>query len=240
MTDFTPILNLYLAGGGSESVHGADEAADIDKINDNFLEIDGAVGLKSWTTATRPVSPFVNQFGLNTTLDTLEKWNGATWVEAGPSRLSPAKMIANYYKKSDYGGDDGAGALDSRYFTQNQLLKNGKLDAIYPDRNTSGSVTQKSLPFRSAGGADTVTNFALDSGTGQYVGTKTIPFPSGRFDDCPGPPYIFGMATSGDPKGVVVTEVPSATTKSQATLQLSRRNNVDTGFQWFAYRSINS
>jgi hypothetical protein len=54
MTDFTPILNLYLAGGGSESVHGADEAADIDKINDNFLILDAAVGLVSWTTATRP------------------------------------------------------------------------------------------------------------------------------------------------------------------------------------------
>jgi hypothetical protein len=184
------------------------------------------------------VSPFVNQFGLNTTLDTLEKWNGANWVEAGPDRLSPGEDDRELLQKSDYGGTDGQGALDSRYFTQNQLLKGGKLDAIYPDRNTTGSVTQTSLPFRSAGGSDTATNFALDAGTGQYVGTKTITFPSGRFDDCPGPPYIFGMATSGDPKGVVVTEV--TTSKTQTTLQLSRRNNFDTGFQWFAYRSINS
>lgn len=40
MPAFTPNRNLYLPGGGSLSIGGADEVADIDKINQNFQELD--------------------------------------------------------------------------------------------------------------------------------------------------------------------------------------------------------
>ena len=44
MPSFTPNLNLYLPGGGSESIGGSDEAADIDKLNKNFQKIDEVYG----------------------------------------------------------------------------------------------------------------------------------------------------------------------------------------------------
>lgn len=40
MPAFTALLNLYLPGGGSLGIGGADEAADIDKLNQNFQKID--------------------------------------------------------------------------------------------------------------------------------------------------------------------------------------------------------
>lgn len=43
MPAFTPNRNFYLPGGGSLGIGGADEAADIDKINQNFQ------GLDTWT-----------------------------------------------------------------------------------------------------------------------------------------------------------------------------------------------
>jgi len=40
MPAFTQNRNLYLPGGGSLGIGGADEVADIDKINQNFQELD--------------------------------------------------------------------------------------------------------------------------------------------------------------------------------------------------------
>lgn len=40
MPAFTPNRNLYLPGGGSLGIGGDDEAADIDKLNENFQKLD--------------------------------------------------------------------------------------------------------------------------------------------------------------------------------------------------------
>lgn len=236
MPAYTTVLGLYKPGGGSTGQIPVDEPVDIDKLNSNFDRIDGAVGLGYWSTSTRPIAPYVGQIGLNTTSDVYERWNGVAWVNALPNYLKSAALGSAYFTQSQLTG----GALDNRYFTQTNLLTGKVLDGTYPSKTISGSAPLSMLQFRMAGGSDLVTNFTFDSGTGRWSGTKTVFFPTGRFDDCPGPPGIFGTATSGDPFGAIVTEMPSVTTKSQATFQISRRNNVDTGFQWFAYRSINS
>lgn len=44
MPAFTPNLSLYLPGGGSLGIGGDDEAADIDKLNQNFQKLDEFAG----------------------------------------------------------------------------------------------------------------------------------------------------------------------------------------------------
>lgn len=57
----TTRLKLYLAGGGSTSIGGPDEAADIDKQNGNFQKLDAALGAPNYTSSTRPATPFAGQ-----------------------------------------------------------------------------------------------------------------------------------------------------------------------------------
>ncbi|NBP03220.1 MAG: hypothetical protein EBU90_24605 [Proteobacteria bacterium] len=49
------------------------------------LELSGDRGVTypTWTTAARPSSPTLGQVGLNTTIGTLEMYNGSTWVVVG-------------------------------------------------------------------------------------------------------------------------------------------------------------
>ena len=44
MPAFTANLNLYLPGGGSLGIGGADEVVDVDKLNQNFQKIDAEIG----------------------------------------------------------------------------------------------------------------------------------------------------------------------------------------------------
>lgn len=61
MAGHTNRLNLYLPGGGSTGVYVPDEQADIDKINQDFVTLDAAVGAPSFTSGTRPPSPYDGQ-----------------------------------------------------------------------------------------------------------------------------------------------------------------------------------
>lgn len=53
----TPNIALYLPGGGSTGSYGADETADIDKINQNMVKIDTAIGLLQASIAGIPALP---------------------------------------------------------------------------------------------------------------------------------------------------------------------------------------
>lgn len=59
MPAYTGRLNMYLPGGGSNSIGGDDEVADIDKINQNLQKLDESVGVNSYSTF--PSNPFPGQ-----------------------------------------------------------------------------------------------------------------------------------------------------------------------------------
>lgn len=97
MPAYTTVLGLYKPGGGSTGLITPDEPVDIDKLNGNFDLIDGAVGVGRWASGSRPTTPFKNQTGYNSTLDTIEQWNGTAWVTVLPNYLQPPKF-AGYHK----------------------------------------------------------------------------------------------------------------------------------------------
>lgn len=133
MPAYTSVLGLYKPGGGSTGAITPDEPLDIDKINGNFDLIDAAVGFGRWTTATRPIRPFVNQSGYNSTLDIFERWSGTQWSSLMPAYLDPS---LNYTK-----AQLNAGALDSRYFTQASLLGASPLDSKYATKASEVQAT---------------------------------------------------------------------------------------------------
>lgn len=61
MPAFTARMGLYLPGGGSLSIGGDDEAADIDKINENFQKLDDSLGALPVDAGVRPSAPFPGQ-----------------------------------------------------------------------------------------------------------------------------------------------------------------------------------
>lgn len=60
MPALTPRMSLYLPGGGSLSIGGADETADIDRLNENFQKIDAVLGSPE-TTRAAVTDPFDGQ-----------------------------------------------------------------------------------------------------------------------------------------------------------------------------------
>lgn len=52
MPALTARMSFYLPGGGSLSIGGDDEVADIDRINENFQKIDEALGAPKKTRAS--------------------------------------------------------------------------------------------------------------------------------------------------------------------------------------------
>lgn len=84
MPSFTPNLSLYLPGGGSESIGGSDEAADIDKLNKNFQKLDKYAWVRGGTSTERAAIPLgERRLGLIfTESDTniMWMWVGTQWV----------------------------------------------------------------------------------------------------------------------------------------------------------------
>jgi hypothetical protein len=50
-------------------------------VNLSALGSNGGTSISTWTTATRPASPLTGQTGYNTTLSTLEVYNGSAWAQ---------------------------------------------------------------------------------------------------------------------------------------------------------------
>jgi hypothetical protein len=46
-----------------------------------------------WTTATRPATPYLGQFGFNYDLSFMEIWNGSAWVPPVTENISPLLLI---------------------------------------------------------------------------------------------------------------------------------------------------
>lgn len=114
MPAITPELDLYLAGGGSLGIGGDDEAADIDKQNQNFQKIDAraittrqaleALGtpttrLQQFTGLTANIPTSGMKFG-DTFLETdllKRKWeyDGTNWITAenGMFLIRPSSVV---------------------------------------------------------------------------------------------------------------------------------------------------
>lgn len=45
------------------------------------LDAETGVVVPSWTTGDRPATPDVGTIGYNTTLNLIELWNGAEWIQ---------------------------------------------------------------------------------------------------------------------------------------------------------------
>jgi hypothetical protein len=74
-------LKAYLPGGGASGLYGADETADIDKINDNFKLVDAAIGLPRYDSNARPATPFTGQAIHNSNYDgRIEFYTGSKWM----------------------------------------------------------------------------------------------------------------------------------------------------------------
>lgn len=76
------LANIYLANGTVNATAGT------------LVDVRPFLGeqLGKWTTATRP-STFIGRTGFNTTLGSLETWNGTAWVSAGSSGPSPLMLM---------------------------------------------------------------------------------------------------------------------------------------------------
>lgn len=48
-------------------------------VNLSALGSNGSLNLPTWTTGTRPSSPLTGQTGWNSTLSSMEVYNGASW-----------------------------------------------------------------------------------------------------------------------------------------------------------------
>ena len=62
------------------------------------LTLNGTTGevFPSWTTGTRPATPNAGQTGYNTTLATLETYNGTSWVSVlGAVTASTTNTVTN-------------------------------------------------------------------------------------------------------------------------------------------------
>jgi len=56
-------------------------------VNLSALGSNGGTSVSTWTTGTRPASPITGQTGFNTTLGSLESYNGSAWVSGGGLNL---------------------------------------------------------------------------------------------------------------------------------------------------------
>lgn len=86
MPAFTARLGFYLPGGGSQSIGGADESADIDRINQSLQKLDTAVGVPSIPNASIPADPFPGQIIEIEETGEVRYWNAqaGSWRQLKP------------------------------------------------------------------------------------------------------------------------------------------------------------
>jgi hypothetical protein len=62
-------------------------------VNLSALGSNGSLNLPTWTTGTRPSSPLTGQTGWNSTLSSMEVYNGAAWQSITTTGKSIAMSI---------------------------------------------------------------------------------------------------------------------------------------------------
>lgn len=96
MPAFTARISLYMPGGGSLSIGGDDEVADIDRINENMQKLDSSIGAPQ--VELFPADPFPGQI-VSTGSDAYF-WNDAAakWLQLNPhvGKTAPASPQEGY------------------------------------------------------------------------------------------------------------------------------------------------
>lgn len=86
MGAITSRVGLYLPGGGSQSIGGADEPADVDKLNQNFQTLDQLLNVMEVTSTTRPATPINGQIIFETDTEDVLFYNTTKgkWYQMRP------------------------------------------------------------------------------------------------------------------------------------------------------------
>lgn len=158
MPAFTPRLNLYKPGDGVNI--SPDEAADIDKLNDNADLIDAAVGASIVTSGTRPASPYSGQVIFETDTGDLRVRSGSTWAMAN---------------RSDRATWNVADLTALAALSGSSIVKNGDLCVVQEggaifDRVAGVWVQKSPAVFATTGGRDTA--YAKASAAYRVVGAE--------------------------------------------------------------------
>lgn len=105
MGELTPKYGFYLPGGGSSGLITPPEQIDIDKINDNFRTVDGALGVAFVTSTTRPASPKDGTVIRETDTGNLLVWQASSshWLPVGVPTVS-SDAVRDYFFPSPQQG----------------------------------------------------------------------------------------------------------------------------------------
>lgn len=134
MAGHTNRLSLYKPGGGSTGVYVPDEQADIDKINSNMDVIDAAIGGPSFTSVTRPATPYDGQMIFETDTKNIKVFSATlgTWQSASASaRGTGADFVAatpaalHAFTSQAVAGDTAYLVGDGTSFAQATFVFNG-------------------------------------------------------------------------------------------------------------------
>ncbi len=93
MPDYTSRLSLAKPRGGSSGSTPAEQVA-IDMLNGNFDKLDASIGAPSYTSTTRPVSPFPGQVIYEIDTQAAAAYIGSSWTYLMPGTGIPYGFIA--------------------------------------------------------------------------------------------------------------------------------------------------
>lgn len=168
MPAFTPNLNMYLAGGGSLGIGGADEQADIDKLNQNFQKIDefAANTVTSLNKAFRyrgiladrgtiVPSPVEGDEFRATDTDHLYVYDGTKWL------FAPGQVLASMVHTANVTG--AAGAIVGTKISTPDMEIGQKLKVTATLSQYATNVGPSSINMRTRNHASDVTNTTFDT-----------------------------------------------------------------------------
>lgn len=184
MPDFTEFLNLYLPGGGSTGTITPDEVVDIDRLNENFRQIDDFA--ESWGLSTSKRQGYYGPAAARNTItgmkrgDTYQEsdgdfdmyvYDGAAWKNRTPGKmcgLTSSTSLTNGTTSPSWTTATTAHAIDTGSFldteepTRVHLKRVGWYDVTYAIKsNAVAPITAMprlngtTLPYASAGAVGT-------------------------------------------------------------------------------------
>lgn len=137
-----------------------------------LTQVQGAMWLtQTWTTATRPSSPYTGQMGYNTTFGQIESYNGSSWVLSSAAPVYSVDYLvvagggAGGYGLTGSWAGGGGGAGGYREFSSQYLEKAANYTVTVGAGGTAGTVPTS--------GSNSVFNTITAAGGGRGGGNST-------------------------------------------------------------------